>query len=111
LSQKIADFTGVSFCYDALGDALFTQGKLSQAEKMYQKNLKLQTKIGDNEGIAHTWGNLGNIAKLRKDYTLARKLYKRQFDQISKIGDVEDMGKSNSIWLWSFLSKTMLFQL
>ena len=94
IAQRINDYTGVSFCNDAIGDCYFTSKNYAKAEETYLANLELQIQINDREGIGHTWGNLGNCALQKKNYTEARKYYYKQFKMCSKVQDWDGAGRS-----------------
>lgn len=59
--EEIQNQTGLSFCYNALGNLFYDQKEYKKAESWYGKSLELRRTLDDKKGEASALNNLGNV--------------------------------------------------
>jgi tetratricopeptide (TPR) repeat protein len=78
-----------------LGNVLFIQGDLADAEQMYRKSLEIDEKLGRLEGLTNAYLNLGMVLSTQGDLVGAEQMFLKSLDAAERLGSPQPIARVN----------------
>jgi signal transduction histidine kinase len=87
ICTEVRDTHCIAAALDIKGVVYIEQGRLGEAEAIFQQELALQLRLGDEKALSYTWANLAEVAIAQGNFKQAEAYLSRSTEIRKRLGD------------------------